>query len=126
MLQGPDEPQRVMVVAVDGEDGVDDVLEGSGAGDGAVFGDVTDEQRRERGLLRELDERLRALADLGDAAGCAGPVGVDDGLDRIDGDDVGTVLGDDGEDSGKRRVGGQAQLGVERVDPSRSESDLLG
>ena len=71
-----------MVVAVDGEDGVDDVLEGSGARDGAVLGDVTDEQRRQRGLLRELDERLRALPDLGDAAGDAGPVGVNDGLDR--------------------------------------------
>ena len=69
------------------------MFEGPGTGDGAVLGDVTDEDRGERGVLRELDEALRALADLGDAARRAGPGGVDDGLDRVDGQDVRAVSG---------------------------------
>ena len=63
---------------------VDQMLEQPRPGDRAVFGDVADDERRAAGALRELHERLRAVANLRDAAGVRFRFGQPDGLNRID------------------------------------------
>ena len=78
-----------MRVALEIEDGVDDVLEHARAGDRALLRHVADEDHDDPALLREPRQLRRAFADLGDAAWRRGQrLGVG-GLDRIDDDDLG-------------------------------------
>ena len=52
VLDGPQQPEGVVAVALEGEHGVDDVLEHPGPGQVAVLGDVADEDDGHRPLLR--------------------------------------------------------------------------
>ena len=81
--------QRVVAVAFERQDGVDDVLEHARAGQRAVLGDVADEQRRDAGVLGQPHQPLRGVAHLRDRSGRAGRVGIVHGLDRVDREDVG-------------------------------------
>ena len=78
-----------MRVALEIEDGVDDVLQHAGAGDRALLRHVPDEDHDDPALLGEPRELRGALADLRDAPGGRGQrLGVG-GLDRVDDDDLG-------------------------------------
>ncbi len=98
VLHRTQEAQPVMPVAVEREHGVDHVLEGARAGERALLGDMTDEQRGHGARLREGDECGRAVANLRDRAGNAREGGVGDGLDRVDGQHIGFHLLDMGHD----------------------------
>ena len=64
VLERAEHAQRVVPIALERQHGVDDVLERARPGEGAVLGDVADEQRRDPVLLREPDQPVRALAHL--------------------------------------------------------------
>ena len=71
VLRRPQEPQRGVALALEVDDGVDQVLERLRAGDRAVLGDVADEDHRDPVALREIHQPQRRLADLADAPGRA-------------------------------------------------------
>ena len=62
------------------------MLEQPRPGNRTVFGDVTDDERRAAGSFGELHQRLRAVANLRDAARVGFRFGQPDGLDRVDDD----------------------------------------
>ncbi len=113
-------------VAVEREDGVDDVLEHARPGDGALLGDVADEQGGEVALLRELHEPVGAVAHLRDRAGCPRPIGIDHRLDRVDREHIGgdrLRVGDDVVEIGRAD---DEQLRRDRADPLGAHPDLRG
>ena len=59
----------VVAVALELQDAVDEVLEDTRPGDGAVLRDVADEDGRDAGLLRDAQKPSRGLAHLCDRAG---------------------------------------------------------
>jgi hypothetical protein len=60
-----------------------------GPGERAGLGDVADEEDRDAGQFREVDQVHAAVAELRDAARGGGQVGLVDHLDRVDHDDGG-------------------------------------
>ena len=118
--------ERMVAVAGERQHGVDDVLERARPGQVPVLRDVTDEERRQRTVLGEAHELLRALAHLAQRPGRAGRVGVDDGLDGVDREHVGGVGLDVREHVCERGVGREEQLGAERAEPLGPQADLLG
>ena len=66
------------------EDGIDDVLQHARPGDGALFGDVPDDEDGHVGAFGQVHQAGGALADLADRAGAGGEVVEHDRLDRID------------------------------------------
>ena len=64
MLLGPQQPKRVVPLALEGEHGVDDVLEHARARERALLGDMADEDHRGRAGLGQLHELRRALPHL--------------------------------------------------------------
>ena len=89
VLDRADEAQPGVPVALELHDDVDEVLEHPGARDGAVLGDVADEQHGHAPLLGGPDQAGRDLADLGDVAGLALDLGAGHGLHRVDDEQVG-------------------------------------
>ena len=61
--------KTVAALAFEVEHGVDHMLEQARPGDGAVFGDVADQKRRQAGFFRQHDDRAGSFAHLRDAAG---------------------------------------------------------
>ena len=125
VLDGAHEPQRVMAVSLEGQDRVDDVLEGARTGERAVLGHVTDEDDRDAPLLRDAHEAMRAPSDLGHRPRGRRDRGVLDRLDRVDDDEVGgdlVELGDDGVEVGLRRQPEPVGEGAEALRP---QPDLL-
>ncbi len=76
-------------VALEVEDGVDHVLEHARTGDGTVFGDVPDDAGGDALALGDLHQLTGALAHLADRAGGRLEGGGEDGLDRVDDEEVG-------------------------------------
>ena len=68
VLDRADDAVRVMLLALEVEDRVDDVLERLGPGEAAVLGDVADEERRDVLPLGREQQLRRRLAHLADAA----------------------------------------------------------
>ncbi len=126
ILDRAHEPEARMRVALEVEDGVDDVLEHPRAGDRAFLGHVADEDDDDVALLREPRELGRAFADLRDAARRRGQrLGVGR-LDRIDDDDLGRLGADRGDDRLEVDLGQQRHRRVDEAEPHRAERDLLG
>ena len=86
VLRGPDQAKGAAALALDGDHGVDQVLEGLGPGDAAVLGDVTDEDHHDPLPLGQLHEAQRRLAHLPHAARRAVQLLEGRGLDRVDDD----------------------------------------
>ena len=84
VLHGPQDAELMAALAFEIKHRVDHVLEHTGAGDGAVLGDVADQQDGDAAALGEVDQRLRGAADLRDGAGRAVDRVEPHGLDRID------------------------------------------
>ena len=74
---------RVMTLAFEVQDGIDDVLERLGASQAAVLRDVADQERRNVVALCRKQELRRRLANLADAAGRRLKLQREHGLDRI-------------------------------------------
>jgi len=117
--------QGVVLVAFEVEDHVDQVLEGLGAGDGAVLGDLADQEGGDRALLGQADQLGGDLTDLPDPAGGAGQLRVGHGLDRVDHHDGRLDLLDQGADGAEVGLGGQQQRGVEGPETLGPQADLL-
>ena len=86
VLRGPDEAQGPAPLALDRDDGIDEVLQGLRAGDAAVLRHVADQDDRDPLPLRQLHETQRRLAHLAHAAGRAVELVEGRGLDRVDDD----------------------------------------
>src|SRR5690349_3519614 len=69
VLHAADDAVAVVAVALEVDDGVDDVLDDFRSGERARLGDVADEDDGDAGEFREVDQVHAALAQLRDAAG---------------------------------------------------------
>ncbi len=83
VLDGAQQPQGVVALALEGENGVHDVLQHPGAGEGPVLGDVTDEHGGHPAALGQLRQGLGAAPHLGHRAGCGLQLGIAHGLYRV-------------------------------------------
>lgn len=81
----------MVALALEGEDGVDHVLQHARTGEPALLGDVAHEHHGDVAALGLLHEPVRAPAHLHDRARCAAEVGVDHGLDGVDDDETGEM-----------------------------------
>src|SRR5207244_12214554 len=70
VLLAAQNPKAVMPLALEVEDGVDNVLEHARPGDRALLVDVAHEENRDMAALRQQHQPAGALAYLADAAGC--------------------------------------------------------
>ena len=111
-----EDPQGVVAVAVERENGVDHMLHRSWAGQVAVLGHVTDQQDRDSGRLGQSGHALDPGSDLGHAAGRLGQGGVGHGLHRVDDDQGWVVLLDGGFDCAEVGTLEGQQLGRHRAD----------
>ena len=75
--------EGVVAVAVEGEDGVDQVLHRPRPGQVAVLGHVAHQEQRGAARLRHSGQSFDAGPHLGQAAGRLAQVGVRDGLERV-------------------------------------------
>src|SRR6266581_889088 len=73
-----------MPLALEVEDGVDNVLEHARPGNRALLVDVAHEENRDVAALRQQHQPAGALAHLADAARCGGDVAHKHRLDRVD------------------------------------------
>ena len=89
VFDAADDAMRVVAVALEVDDGVDDVLEELRAGEDALLGDVANEHDGRAGGFGEGDEHHGAFAKLCDRAGGGGDVGLVGHLDRVEDEDVG-------------------------------------
>ena len=93
MLDRPQQPQGVVAVALEGQHGVDHVLEHPGPGQAAVLGDVADQHGGDaarpwpRCTSRAAHSRTWATEP-----GRRAELGLVDGLDRVDHHEVGLDL----------------------------------
>ena len=108
VLDRREDPQGVMAVAVEGEHGVDEMLDRPGSGQVAVLGDVADQDHGHPGGLGQPGQPVDARPDLGQASGGPGQRVVGDGLDRVD-HDQGRMVAHDGRLDGDHVVPGQGQ-----------------
>ena len=84
ILVGAEDAVLAAGFAFEIEHRVDQVFEQSRTGNRAVLGHVTDDEGRAPGAFGVFHQRLRAVADLGDAAGVGFGFGQPHGLDRVD------------------------------------------
>src|SRR5206468_12437106 len=84
VLRRAQDAERVETLALEVEDGVDDVLEDARPRDRALLRDVADEEDRNVLALRELEEPRGALAELRDPAGSGRDLVGVHRLDRVD------------------------------------------
>ena len=124
VLDRGQDAQRMVPVAVKGQDGVDQVLDGPGPGQVAVLGDVADQDDGHPGGLGQPGQPVHTRPDLGQAPGRARELVVGDGLDGVD-DHQGGLMAHDGGLDGHHIVPGQGQqvLG-HRADPGGPAADL--
>ena len=120
MLDRPQQPESVVAVAFEGQDGVDQVLEHPGPGQAPVLGDVADQEHGEGPTLGLADQPMGALAHLYHRAGGRPQIGVEHGLDGIDDHEVGLHLVEPGDERGEIGFTGQPQgidKGIEALGP---------
>ena len=113
VFDAPQKPQFVLPVTGQFEDGVDHVFEEFGAGDGAFFGNVADNNDGGIGFLGGSDEQAGAITDLGGRTGGGGIVLGRNGLNRVDDDQFGFETTGVTKNFFKRR--GIEKLNVRRV-----------
>ena len=89
VFQGSEDAEAVIAVALELEDGIDDMLHDLGTGKGAVLGDMADEQHGDARGLGIVLELGGALTDLAHAACWRVDILGDDGLDGVDNEKVG-------------------------------------
>ena len=124
MLGGSQEAEALLTVAVEGEHGVDEVLEHAWPGDRPVLGDVPDQHEAETAPASERCQALRRGPHLRDRARARGRSCVEDRLDRVDDDHRGVVGLDRPLDEVEVGVAVEQQRVLERVHPLRAAPDL--
>jgi hypothetical protein len=71
VLGGAQDAILMAALAFEAQHGIDHMFEHARARDGAILGDVTDQDERATALLGETDQLLRRCPHLADGAGCA-------------------------------------------------------
>ena len=116
----------IVAVALELKHDIDDVFQDLGTGNGAVFGNMADNQHGDVALFGIFEQHGSALADLADAAGRGlDPLGIE-GLDRVDHNDPGGGLGQPRDDVLERGLAEQQTLFILNADPVGAHFDLLG
>ena len=92
VLRRPQDPMRVVAVALELEHAVDEMLEHARPGDRAVLRHVSDEDRRHALLLGDAQQPTGCLAHLADRARRRAELGRVQRLDRVDHADVRALL----------------------------------
>ena len=90
VLDGAQDAEHILTVALELKHGVDDMLQHFRAGNRAVLGDMADQKHRHGGVLGIFQEPGRALANLTHAACRRFQHVAGDGLNRVYHDDAGT------------------------------------
>ena len=124
VLDRPDDAVVVVALPLEVEHGVDDVLQGLGAGDGALLGDVADEEDGRAGGLGLEQEAGGALADLADAAGGGLQRGGVGRLDGVHDHQAGPARGQLGLDLLHGGLGVDQQAVGPQAQPLAAELDL--
>ena len=125
MLHGPQQPERVVAVALEGEHRVDHVLEHPRTGQAALLGHVADEQDGDAAPLGLLHEAVGALTDLRDRARRRAQLRVDHRLDGVDDDRGRTNLVEGGDDGRQDALGHEPQAGRQGTEPLGPRPHLL-
>ena len=119
VLDGAQQAEEAVAVALELQHGVDHVLEHPRSGDGAVFGDVPDQEHGGAALFGQAQEPRGRLAHLTDAAGRRREVVAVEGLHRVDHDQRRAALLEHLED--------RLELGLgQHLDDARGGADALG
>ncbi len=118
--------QRGRPVTLEVQHDVDEVLERARPRDGAVLGDVADQDHRDASGLGRHGERRGDRTDLGDAAGDAVGFGGGHGLHRVDHDQRGLHRLDVAQRGLQVGFGGQVYLVVGAPGAFGTQSDLSG
>ena len=126
VLHGPQQPEGVVTIALEGEHRVDHVLQLSRAGEATVLGDVAHEHDRAAPALRLPDEPVGRGADLRHRAGRRADVGVVHRLDRVDDHEVGSDVVQRRDDRRQRALGHEPDAVDHRVEPFGPEPHLAG
>ena len=86
VLDGAEQPQRMVAVTFEGEHGVDDVFEHPRTSEATFFRDVSDEDHGDVATFCFLNESIGASADLNDRARCRPERWIGNCLDAVDHD----------------------------------------
>src|SRR5688572_29547147 len=98
-------------LALEIEDGVDDVLEGLGTSDASAFRDMPDDEYGGAALLREAHESRGAFANLADVPRGPFEIGGEDRLDRVHDHHPGLHSGGSREDGLEQGLDEQLDIG---------------
>lgn len=96
--------------AFEKEDGVDHVFEGFGAGDVFGFGDVSDDENGDISGFCKSDELVGDFANLGGGAGGGIEVEGVEGLDGVENDEGGFLVGEGLEDGFESGFGEEVEI----------------
>jgi hypothetical protein len=113
----------VVAVALELEHAVDQVLQHARPCDGPVLGDVTDEDRRDAGLLCDPEQPRRGFAHLADRARRGAELGRVQRLHRVDHADLGALLLERRADGVKLGLGEEGDVRG-ASEPFRAKLDL--
>src|SRR5438045_1568721 len=94
VLHAANNPMRVKTITFEIDHSVNNVLNNLRPRERASLGDVPDEEHRDAGRLREVDELHTATAKLRDRSRRRGQIGLVNHLDRIDDHNSGIALVD--------------------------------
>jgi hypothetical protein len=127
VLRGTEQANRGVALALEGEHGIDEVLQCLRPRDRAVFRDVADEDDRDSLRLGELHQAQGSAADLADAPRRAVEIVDRRGLDRVDDEERGRLREGDLGDPVDRRLGKDPDPGrrpVKQAESLGAETDL--
>ena len=125
VLERAHDAMRMMALALEIQDGIDDVLERLGPGEIAVLRDVSDQHDRHVAALRGEQQMRRDFAHLADAAGGGLKPRGEDRLNRIDDHERGLEPFDLLEDALEARFGEQIQRRAIDREPLAAQLDLV-
>ena len=123
VLRRPKNAMRVVAIALELENAVDEMLEHARAGHRPVLRDVPDEHGRDPASLRNAKEACRSLPDLGDGAGRRSQLARVEGLDGVDHADVRRVALERRADGLELRLGEDRDV-VGAAEALRAQADL--
>ena len=123
ILRGAQDAVRVVAVALELEDAIDEVLEDARPGDRPVLGDVADQEERNTGLLADAEQPRRRLAHLRDRSRRRADLRRVERLDRVDHADVRALALERGAHDVEVRLREDLDL-LGAAEPRRAKLDL--
>ncbi len=123
VLRGAQDAVRVVAVALELEDAIDEVLQDARPGDRPVLGDVADQEERDTGLLADAEQPRRRLAHLRDRSRRRADLRRVERLDRVDHADVRALALERGADGVEVRLREDLDL-LRAAEPRRAKLDL--